>query len=218
MLVVQCRVRTAEDTGENSMDLTAGRETETVTGAIAPRDRFLGCLLGGAVGDALGAAVEFQSRAAIRETFGPDGITDYAPIYGGLGRLTDDTQMTLFTAAGLRRAWVRSCLRGVTSLSALRATRPDDGFAQNDLGGIRLILPANRGTLSPTATHSTGMTSVPGGSGYAWSEGRPPMVRHRPDIHPRLRFSGAECSLLLHEEAFVPDSSSDPTFKGRLEA
>jgi ADP-ribosyl-[dinitrogen reductase] hydrolase len=74
------------------MDFTAGAQTKTVTAAVATRDRFRGCLLGGAVGDALGAAVEFKSRAAILEIFGPDGITDYAPIYGGLCRITDDTQ------------------------------------------------------------------------------------------------------------------------------
>jgi ADP-ribosylglycohydrolase len=103
------------------MERTVSTETETVTGAIASRDRFLGCLLGGAVGDALGAAVEFESRAAILETFGPDGITDYAPIYGGLGRITDDTQMTLFTAEGLLRGWVRGCLKGITSYSGVTA-------------------------------------------------------------------------------------------------
>jgi ADP-ribosylglycohydrolase len=72
----------------------------------AVRARFEGCLLGGAVGDALGAAVEFLSRAGIEARFGPRGITRYAPAYGGLGRITDDTQMTLFTAEGLLRAWV----------------------------------------------------------------------------------------------------------------
>lgn len=70
-------------------------------------DRFRGCLLGGAVGDALGAPVEFLSRARIVDHFGPDGITEYAPTYGGTGRVTDDTQMTLFTADGLLRAWHR---------------------------------------------------------------------------------------------------------------
>ncbi|WP_346798039.1 ADP-ribosylglycohydrolase family protein [Halomonas sp. Bachu 37] len=69
------------------------------------RGRFRGCLLGGAVGDALGASVEFLSPAEILERFGSEGITDYAPIYGGLGRITDDTQMTLFTADGLLRGW-----------------------------------------------------------------------------------------------------------------
>ena len=53
------------------MNSAASTEPQTNSGAIASRDRFLGCLLGGAVGEALGAAVEFESRAAILETFGP---------------------------------------------------------------------------------------------------------------------------------------------------
>lgn len=63
--------------------------------------RFLGCLLGGAVGDALGAPVEFMMRTEILRRFGPNGITQYAPAYGGLGTITDDTQMTLFTRRGV---------------------------------------------------------------------------------------------------------------------
>ena len=38
---------------------------------LEARSRYRGCLLGGAVGDALGAPVEFQSWADIREEFGP---------------------------------------------------------------------------------------------------------------------------------------------------
>ncbi|MFM7786598.1 MAG: ADP-ribosylglycohydrolase family protein, partial [Gammaproteobacteria bacterium] len=79
------------------------------------QSRFAGCLLGGAVGDALGAPVEFMTRAQILQRFGPAGIRGYAPAYGGPGRITDDTQMTLFTAEGLIRAWVRGCLRGLSS-------------------------------------------------------------------------------------------------------
>ena len=37
------------------------------------RDRVAGCLLGGAVGDALGAPVEFPSLAEIRRRFGAGG-------------------------------------------------------------------------------------------------------------------------------------------------
>jgi ADP-ribosylglycohydrolase len=85
------------------------------------RERFLGCLLGGAVGDALGASVEFLSRAQILERHGPQGLTDYAPAYGGPGRITDDTQMSLFTAEGLLRGWVGERVRGVTSLTATTA-------------------------------------------------------------------------------------------------
>lgn len=49
------------------------------------RDRYQGCLLGGAVGDALGAPVEFMHRAEILREFGPQGIVDMAPAYGKLG-------------------------------------------------------------------------------------------------------------------------------------
>lgn len=67
-------------------------------------DSFRGCLLGGAVGDALGAAIEFDPLPSIRDQFGPAGLTDFAPAYGRLGAITDDTQMTLFTAEGLLRS------------------------------------------------------------------------------------------------------------------
>jgi len=85
------------------------------------RGRFLGCLLGGAVGDALGAPVEFMSRAEIISRFGPKGITNYAPAYGGLGTITDDTQMTLFTAEGLLRACVRHAFRGISHMPSVVA-------------------------------------------------------------------------------------------------
>lgn len=62
---------------------------------------YLGCLVGGAVGDALGAAIEFWSLSEIISKFGPEGISDYAMAYGKKGAITDDTQMTLFTAEGL---------------------------------------------------------------------------------------------------------------------
>ena len=79
-----------------------GDETDGGT-MITLRDRYHGCLLSGAVGDALGAAVEFLSLTEIRHRHGPAGVTGYVPAYGRLGAITDDTQMTLFTAEGLLR-------------------------------------------------------------------------------------------------------------------
>lgn len=81
--------------------------------------KFKGCLLAGAVGDALGAAVEFDSLERIRERFGKMGLTDYAIAYGRLGAITDDTQMTLFTAEGLIRAHIRSADKGIRNPPAI---------------------------------------------------------------------------------------------------
>jgi ADP-ribosylglycohydrolase len=72
------------------------------------RERVRGCLLGGAVGDALGAPVEFLRLGEIRRRHGPHGLTDLVE-----GDFTDDTQMTLFTAEGLIRAQQRFEGRGV---------------------------------------------------------------------------------------------------------
>lgn len=70
--------------------------------------RIRGCLLGGALGDALGWPVEFLSLERIRERYGPDGIQELdARADGGLGAITDDTQLTLFTAEGLLRSTTR---------------------------------------------------------------------------------------------------------------
>lgn len=58
-------------------------------------DRIKGCLLGGAVGDALGAPVEFLDWATIERKFGSSGIRDFAQANGVTGAITDDTQMML---------------------------------------------------------------------------------------------------------------------------
>lgn len=77
--------------------------------------QYQGCLVGLAVGDALGYPTEFRSRAQILSCFGPDGVTDFVslkdarwvgrPIIIGPdqppGTYSDDTQMTLALAYGL---------------------------------------------------------------------------------------------------------------------
>lgn len=76
-------------------------------------ERIKGCLLGGAVGDALGAPVEFLEWPVIQAKYGDQGIADFTPAYGRIGAITDDTQMMLFTAEGLLRAYVRGSSRGI---------------------------------------------------------------------------------------------------------
>ncbi|WP_067176787.1 ADP-ribosylglycohydrolase family protein [Microtetraspora niveoalba] len=83
-------------------------------GVPAYADRVRGSLLGGAIGDALGAPVEFDSISTIRAVHGAAGVTDLVhDRHGGLGLVTDDTQMTLFTVEGLIRAHLRSRSTGV---------------------------------------------------------------------------------------------------------
>ncbi len=76
------------------------------------RDKFRGCLLGGAVGDALGFEIEFLPEEVIFERFGEFGITDYI-LHDGVAEISDDTQMTLFTATGLLTGTTRAMTRGI---------------------------------------------------------------------------------------------------------
>lgn len=69
-------------------------------------DRLTASLLAGALGDALGYAVEFDSYNAIRARYGERGIT-FLEREDGFARFSDDTQMTLFTAEGLAEALER---------------------------------------------------------------------------------------------------------------
>ncbi|MGW7356106.1 ADP-ribosylglycohydrolase family protein [Streptomyces sp. NPDC054802] len=71
------------------------------------RARVRGALLGGAVGDALGAGVGGLTLDEIRAAHGPDGLTDLTPLNGRRGAVTAATQLTLFTVDGLIRAQVR---------------------------------------------------------------------------------------------------------------
>ena len=54
-----------------------------------------------------------MSHSQIVARFGPGGIRDFAPAYGRTGAITDDTQMSLFTAEGLLRAHTRHVARGI---------------------------------------------------------------------------------------------------------
>jgi ADP-ribosylglycohydrolase len=123
--------------------------------------RLYGCIYGGAVGDALGAPVEFLSLAEIRARFGPSGLTEYVeqpPAF------TDDTQMTLWTAEGVLRAHNRWLERGIVSVSAVVAnayqrwyyTQTHDGFDlaaspsdSSDLSGWLIREPGIYGRRSP---------------------------------------------------------------------
>lgn len=78
-------------------------------------DKFYGCLIGGAAGDALGYEIEFMDEDTIFRNYGKQGIQEYA-LRLGKARISDDTQMTLFTAAGLLSALQQKCAGGGLSV------------------------------------------------------------------------------------------------------
>ena len=79
-------------------------------------DAVRGCMVGGGAGDALGYPVEFSSEKEIRYIFGPEGITSYqCDEESGLAVVSDDTQMTMFTATGVLYGYTRGHMRGIMS-------------------------------------------------------------------------------------------------------
>ncbi len=105
------RMMTAEESA------LVGADDEAFENVLMSRtnlDRVRGCLFGGAAGDALGYPVEFMQELQIRSRYGKDGISEYElDPKTGKALVSDDTQMTLFTATGLLVGDTRGKLRGV---------------------------------------------------------------------------------------------------------
>lgn len=82
--------------------------------AEAYLDKVRGSLFGGAVGDALGYPVEFMKEREIFSRYGEEGIRDYElDAASGKALISDDTQMTLFTANGILIGDTRLAMRGI---------------------------------------------------------------------------------------------------------
>ncbi|TCJ99703.1 ADP-ribosylglycohydrolase family protein [Nocardia alba] len=85
-----------------------GKAARTASAASEWTQRVRGCLLGGAIGDALGAPVETLSLQRIRAEYGPAGVTDTDPL-----RISEETQLTAFTVEALIRGSVRARAKGI---------------------------------------------------------------------------------------------------------
>lgn len=95
-----------EDAAEVARALDEKKSTETHL------DQIRGSLFGGAVGDALGYTIEFWQENDIFSTYGKSGITEYE-LKHGKAQISDDTQMTLFTANGILVGDTRLSMRGI---------------------------------------------------------------------------------------------------------
>ena len=66
----------------------------------AEQNAYRGCLLGLAVGDAMGYTVDSQSWREIQENYGPNGLLGY-DLVNGYAEITSYTQLAAFTCNGL---------------------------------------------------------------------------------------------------------------------
>ena len=83
------------------------------TGLNRVNDCIRGSLMGGAAGDALGYPVEFMTRQSILSKYGLSGIKTFELDRNGKTLVSDDTQMTLFTANGILMGITRGYMRGI---------------------------------------------------------------------------------------------------------
>ena len=72
---------------------------------------YRGCLLGMAVGDAMGYTVDSKSMDQIRENYGPNGLLGY-DLMNGFAEITSYTQLAAFTANGLLLGITRGQMQG----------------------------------------------------------------------------------------------------------
>ena len=65
------------------------------------KEKFMACLFYGAIGDALGYEIEFDTLEQVQRRYGKSGIEKLEVNSQGVAIISDDTQMTLFTAYAL---------------------------------------------------------------------------------------------------------------------
>ena len=78
---------------------------------ISKRSAFRGCLLGLAVGDAMGYTVDTKTWSQIQEDYGPHGLLGY-DLVNGYAEVTSHTQLAAFTANGLLLGLTRGIVFG----------------------------------------------------------------------------------------------------------
>ncbi len=132
--------------------------------------KYQGCLLGLAIGDALGAPVEFLRLPEIKNLYGRDGIIDFHEWRGFKpGSYTDDTQMSLATAVGCLRACQRWRDRGICHSASVVHRRYLDWLeSQNDPGQrrgpgntcLRALQSGKMGTIEEKINDSKGCGGV----------------------------------------------------------
>ncbi|MFT3803707.1 MAG: ADP-ribosylglycohydrolase family protein [Burkholderiaceae bacterium] len=106
------------------------------------------CLLLGALGDALGAPLEYLRIEEIRTAYGPRGLREPTRFNGRVGSITDDTQMMLFTAEGLLDAIGQHAGPGEPAYDAAVGAAYLRWLASQGLGDAGTTIGSPRGLLA----------------------------------------------------------------------
>ncbi len=139
-------------------------------------DAIRGCLIGGAAGDALGYPIEFMDIASIYAEFGKNGITEYKlDQCTGKALISDDTQMTLFTANGLLFGDTRGAMRGIQGPPSIYVAKAYQDWLY-------------------TQTNSYGESSEQKNTRYSW-------LCDVPELYNR-RAPGSTCISALYENKY----------------
>lgn len=113
----QCRFTKEKTSNNNSYIITSsfynfpfpqitftGKGNENDKSTISKSSRIEGCIIGGAIGDALGVPVEFCDLKTIKKYYGEEGVKELEIGMSGEADFSDDTQLTIFTADGILKA------------------------------------------------------------------------------------------------------------------
>ncbi len=131
----------------------------TKTAADAHMDAIRGCLIGGAVGDALGYAVEFWDEELIFSQYGPNGITAYdTDPASGKALISDDTQMSLFTANGLLTGLTRGRERGIMAAPRTYVAKAYQDWLKTQICSMQEV---NRNKQNTEEDESSRLLNVP---------------------------------------------------------
>ncbi len=182
--------------------------------------RIYASLLAGAIGDALGRPVERLRTPMLYEYYGENGIEDLATV-GMKARITDDTQMTLFTAEGLIETVKRYGRDGIPDMGLIYAayqrwyiTQTEEwqaAYAQRTdlLKHADLFSPVGPGKTCLEALKAGIAGSIAQPVNNSWGCGgvmrTAPMGFVYGDAETAFRV-GAECAALTHggPEAYLP--------------
>ncbi len=142
---------------------------------LSQQERYEGCMLGLAIGDAMGAATEFLTYDEIRRRFPPNGSESYRSFRGlRPGSYTDDTEMSIAVAKGLLNAKdmttvaIMECMTKefIEWMDTTSSSRSPGNTCMRGVGNLKSGVPYSESGILGSKGCGTAMRSAPLGLAY----------------------------------------------------